>query len=141
MLTLSIDPSINNTGIAIFNNKILIEVNSLNGYELAVYLYENMANFTNIVIENSKKQKACWNKHFRSIGQVDAVCNIVIQAVKDYNKKNKKNKINFIQLSPLQKGSKINFKYMQPSYPQFKLTQDIADAIKIGEMFLIYHSL
>ncbi len=141
-LTLAIDPSINNTGLALFDGMDLIQVNTLNGYELAIYLYNNLDKITHIVIEDSTKQKACWNRHYRSVGQVDAICNIVEQAIKQYNKQLKANKemqIKFVEMSPLQKGHKIPKEHMQEIYPQFKITQDISDAIKIGENYIRFN--
>lgn len=133
---LAIDPSINNTGIAVFQDGIVIEVDTMNGYKLAIYLHENLARFGLVAMEDSRLQKACFNKHYKSVGQVDAVCNIVEQAIQEYNKKNKKNKIIFETISPLQKGRKIPKEYIQEEYPQLKITQDISDAIKVGKIIL-----
>jgi hypothetical protein len=138
MKTISIDPSILNTGIAIFENQKLIEVYSCNGYKLALFLQQRLPEASYIVFEASNLQKAVWGRNMRCVGQVDAVCNLIRQAVKSHNtnqKKQKKPLIKIKEISPQQKGTKIQAEYIQQIYPNFKITQDISDAIKIGEWF------
>lgn len=138
MQLISIDPSVHNSGIALFDNRNVINVGVFNLYELCLYLNTKLPEFDYIVFEASNKQKAVWGKNMRCVGQVDGVCNAIRQAVESENKRRKKLKLKSIilkEISPLGKGAKIPAELMQLNFPQWKITQDIADAIKIGERF------
>lgn len=118
---IGIDPG-KDTGLAIFENKILIETRSINTYEAIKFLQDNKQDIDYIVIESSTKQSFIWNKnnksanalgrHARNIGSVDGVVRTLLECCEAEN-------INVKTISPLQKGKKwdaVEFKQYFQEY-------------------------
>ena len=141
--TISIDPSINTAGIAIFKNKELIESFTKNSYQLAIFLYENLKNYHYVVLEDSRLQKKVWSKNAKSVGALNGSCKIIEQAIDYENKIRKKDKKEPIKLqcvSPKNKGSKISAEILQQEHKIKINNQHEADAVNIATQFLYMFS-
>lgn len=99
------------TGFAIFENKKLTSLQTLNTYTAVKYLQENKNIIKTVVMESSKKQKYVWNAHntsksagnkiSRNVGEIDGQCAVFIQCCEF-------EKIKLIEISPKQKGKKLS---------------------------------
>lgn len=112
------------TGIAIFENKRLVDLKTLSPYETICFLHRNIEKITKVVIEYSKGQSYIFNQRAgmskavvgrlgRNIGQVDGLCEIFIECCE-------KNGIEIHKHTPLGKGSKWKKEEFQHYFPQWK---------------------
>lgn len=134
------------TGIAIFENRRLVDLKTLTPYQAICFFQENTGNITKAIIEYSKGQsyifnqragmsKAVLGKLGRNIGQVDGLCDIFIECL-EYNK------IEVHKYTPLDKGSKWNKEEFQYFFPLWKnrTNQHERDAVKIVFKFNLKNS-
>ena len=132
---IGIDPG-KATGLAIFNNGVLIKLCTCTPYELIRWLQEDYNFIKLVVFENSKLQsnifssadstKKIFGKIARNIGQVDGFCEIIKEICVYYN-------IEYKEISPLAKGQKITHKQFieRVSNWQKQTNQHERDAVQV----------
>ncbi len=114
MIIIGIDPGVN-TGIAVFNHKLLTDLCTIRPFHLTEVL---SAIFTDIsassdnlrvIYEDSRLTSPVWSrgtnkaaliKIARNVGQVDAVCSMIVDICEQYN-------VPCHGISPKNKGKKI----------------------------------
>lgn len=129
------------TGIAVFENKELVDLKTLTPYQAICFFQQNAGKITKAVIEYSKGQsyifnqrsgmtKAVMGKLGRNIGQVDGLCEIFIECFEA-------NKIEVHKHTPLGKGTKWRHEEFQHYFPKWKgrTNEHERDAVKIVYKF------